>query len=97
MNGLFIRQAAVLRQLVSDYKCGNIGLDALIQKIEGIGDVVNIEKWKDAIFPIILSMEQINAAAIEERRRLTAAEVSTIDKFLHEVETLSNRLETGKL
>jgi len=95
MNELFGRQVAVLRRLIGDYNAGVIGLNALIQNIEGIGDVLSVKTWNDAVFPIILSMEQINAAAIEEKRKLTASDTVSIEKSLFELEGLIKCLETG--
>jgi hypothetical protein len=95
MDELFARQAAVLRRLVSDYREGVLGLNALIQRIEGIGDVLGIETWKDAVFPIVLSMEQVNAAALDAKRRLTEDDKASVEDSLRELEALLARFETA--
>ena len=95
MDELFARQAAVLRRLVSDYREGVLGLNALIQRIEGIGDVLGIEAWKDAIFPIVLSMEQVNAAALDAKRRLTEDDKASVENSLCVLEALIARFETA--
>ena len=95
MDELFARQAALLRRLVSDYCEGLLGLNALIQRIEGIGDVLGIDAWKDAVFPLVLSMEQVNAAAIDAKRDLTEADKASVENSLRELEALIARFETA--
>ncbi len=38
MNEFFARQIVVLRRLISSYREGTLGLNALVQRIEGIGN-----------------------------------------------------------
>ena len=95
MDELFVRQVVVLRRLVSDYREGVLGLNALIQRIEGIGDVLGVEAWKDAVFPIVLSMEQVNAVALDAKRALTEADKASVENSLLELEALINRFETA--
>lgn len=95
MDELFVRQVVVLRRLVSDYREGVLGLNALIQRIEGIGDVLGVEAWKDAVFPIMLSMEQVNAVALDAKRALTEADKASVENSLLELEALINRFETA--
>jgi hypothetical protein len=95
MDELFARQMVVLRRLVSDYREGVLGLNALIQRIEGIGDVLGVEAWKDAVFPIVLSMEQVNAFALDAKRALTEADKASVENSLLELEALINRFETA--
>lgn len=64
MDELFARQAALFRRLVDDYREGALDLNALIQRIEGIDDVLGMDAWKDAVFPIVLTMEQVNAEGV---------------------------------
>ena len=95
MDELFVRQVVVLRRLVSDYREGVLGLNALIQRIEGIGDVLGVEAWKDAVFPIMLSMEQVNAVTLDAKRALTEADKASVENSLLELEALINRFETA--
>jgi hypothetical protein len=91
MDEFLARQFSVLKELIKRYLDGALGLDALIQRIEGLGDVIGIEAWKDAVFSLLLSMEQINAAALEEKRDLTAAEKRSVEQSLIEMEALVER------
>ena len=95
MNELFTRQVMVLRHLISDYREGVLGLNALIQRVEGVGDVLGVEAWKDAVFPIVLSMEQVNAEALDAKTGLTAADKATVENSLLELEALISRFETA--
>lgn len=95
MDELLARQVVVLRRLVSDYREGVLGLNALIQRNEGIGDVLGVEAWKDAVFPIVLSMEQVNAVALDAKRALTEADKASVENSLLELEALINRFETA--
>ena len=94
MNELFARQAAVLRRCVSDYREGALALNTLIQRIEGIIDVLGIDTLKNAAFPIILSMEQVNAAALNAKTGLTVAEKASVKNSLIELEMLISHSET---
>jgi hypothetical protein len=95
MDELFARQMVVLRRLVNDYRRGVIGLNPLIQRIEGIGNVLGVEVWKDKVFPVVLSMEQVNAAALEEKRALTEADKASVENSLLELESLIVRFDSA--
>ena len=93
MDELFSRQMVVLRRLVSDYREGVLGLNALIQRIEGIGDVLGVEAWKDAVFPIVLSIEQVNAFGLDAKSALTEADKASVENSLLELEAVIERFE----
>lgn len=93
MDEFFARQMAVLRRLFSDYRSGKLGLNALIQRIEGVGDVLGVEVWKDAVFPLLLLMEEVNAATIDAKRDLTVAEQGLVEGALLQLEELIAKFE----
>jgi hypothetical protein len=95
MDEFLARQFSILRELIKRYFDGALGLDALIQRIEGLGDAIGIEAWKDVVFPLLLSMEQINAVALEEKRNLTAVEKRSIEQSLTEMEALVERFASS--
>lgn len=95
MNDFFVRQVAILRNLIEDYQQNAISLNALIQRIEGINGMLGSETWSDAVFPIVLSLEQVNAAALEARRGLTAAEADEVESSLLELEALIKNFEAA--
>ena len=93
MDDFFARQMAVLRRQVNDYRNGEFSLNTLIQRIEGIGSALISARWKDAAFPIVLSMEQVNAAALDEKRVLTETDKVSVEKSLLELEAIINRFD----
>ncbi|WCM92983.1 hypothetical protein M5C99_22060 [Acidovorax sp. NCPPB 2350] len=84
MNDFFSRQALVLRQAINEYRDGTLDLNSLINRFEGVGSVIEDESWRNAVFPIVLSMEQINAAAINGGNDLTEANKVSIEESLLE-------------
>ena len=72
---------------------GMMSIDA--PECSSIGDVLGIEAWKDAVFPIVLSMEQVNAAALDAKRRLTEDDKASVENSLRELEALIARFETA--
>lgn len=94
MDERFARQATVLRRLVSDYREGALGLNALIQRVEGIDAVLGVEAWTNATFPIVLSMEQVNAATLDAKSNLSATNKAFVENSLVELEALIHRFET---
>ena len=93
MKDFFDRQIKNLRQTIDDYRAGRLTLNTLIQRIQGIGDVLEDDEWKQAVFPIIWSMEQINAFALEEKQDLTEKETRSIENSLLELEAFIGRLD----
>jgi hypothetical protein len=49
---------------------------------------------KDAVFPIVLSMEQVNAVALDAKRGLTVADKAAVENSLLALEALIRRFET---
>lgn len=94
MDELFARQMGVLRRLVSDYRAGNLSLNTLIQRVEGVGEVLGVQAWKDAVFPIVLLMEQVNAVALDAKRGLTEANKAAVENSLLELEALISQFDT---
>lgn len=93
MNEFFIRQVAVLRRIISDYRNETLSLNGLIQRIEGIGGVLDIDAWNEASCSIVMSMEQVNAVALYAKRGLTNADKTSIENSLLELEVLISRFE----
>jgi hypothetical protein len=57
--------------------------------------VLGSETWSDAVFPIVLSLKQVNAAALEARRGLTAAEATAVESSLIELDALIKNFEAA--
>lgn len=93
MNDFLLRQFAIIRRLVGDYRNGKLPLDSLIQEIEGISGLLNIESWGNELFPIVLDLEQINAMSINTKTELTAQDEVDVENLLIELEGLINRFQ----
>jgi hypothetical protein len=94
MNELIYRQFSVMRQTIDNYRSNNLNLNSLVQRIQGAGGVIDNVQWGDAIFPIILEMEQINADIENSGITPTKKDMSDIEKHLLEIEKLIIRFES---
>ena len=94
MDALVLRQFSVLRQSIGDYRAGKLTLNSLIQRIEAVGELVGIDAWKAAVFPIILEIEQINAATITEGVSVTERNEAEVTKSLVKLEKLISIFES---
>lgn len=90
MNIFLARQTAVLLELINDYREGALSLNKLIQRIEGVGAVIGSDIWTDLLFPLVLSMEEINAVTLNANRSLTEIEKIKIEISLLELEAVIN-------
>lgn len=85
MDDYFDRQVSEMHRLMNDYKNGRVNLNAFIQRIEAISSAIDLDSWEEAIFPIVLAMEQVNASVINEKRVPTAADKTVIEKSLNDL------------
>jgi hypothetical protein len=88
-----VRQLALLRRSLSDDRRGDMQVNSLVQRIEGIGAAIDLEAWRERVFPILLNIEQVNAATIESRRQLTADEKKLVDNSLRQLESVIHDFE----
>lgn len=94
MNELIDRQFLVMRQAIDGYRASHMHLNSLIQRIQGVGEVIGSDQWRDAIFPFILEMEQINADVLNAGTVLTEKDKSDVEQYLLEIEGLITKFET---
>jgi hypothetical protein len=95
MDDFFSRQINVLEKLIDEYRRGAFSLNSLIQRIEGINELLGMAEWKNAVYPIVLSMEQINAFALDANKGLTEADKISVNNSLSELEALINCFKHG--
>jgi hypothetical protein len=88
MNEYLERQKSILRQLIGEYRAGRLTLDTLVQRIEGVSQAIGIERWKKEVFPIVLVLEQVNAASLGRKTGLTDADKTEVANSLRELEML---------
>jgi len=94
MDDLFVRQIDILKGAMGDYRRGALGLNSLIQRIEGVSEMLDMPEWKDAIYPIVLSLETINAFALGANKGLTEADTISVENSLLMLEKLIGRFQT---
>jgi len=96
-SDFFLRQSKVFLDLIQSYRTGEIGLNRFVQRIDGLRLIVNIHnEWGDAVFRVVVNLEQINAVTIEARRGLTKEETDIINQQLFDLEQLAHRLENQR-
>ena len=93
MNELFDRQVMVLRSSMESYCEGAITLNTLIQRIEGVSDVIGVDEWKVAVFPMVLCLEQINASVLELGKEVKHIDQEAVKATLVELESLIRSFE----
>lgn len=96
MDDYFNRQVSEMHRLMDDYKNGRANLNAFIQRIEAISSAIDVDSWEEAISPIVLEMEQVNASVINEKRALTAADKMIIEKSLNDLGAMIQKFKRGR-
>ncbi|WP_233237931.1 hypothetical protein [Bordetella sp. LUAb4] len=91
VNELFVRQSANFLSLIERYQAGKVGLNSLVQKVEDLRLIVDDRSgWGDAVFQVVINLEQINAVAAIVRRELREDEAKFVDQQLRNLELLEN-------
>ncbi|WP_243366522.1 hypothetical protein [Fundidesulfovibrio soli] len=92
MSDFISRQQDVLRRIIREYNTGARSLNSLIINIETVANSIGNLRFSEEISPLILSMEQINAAMIEENRTLTDLEHGSVTEQLLRLEELTMKI-----
>lgn len=92
MNDKVERQLAILSELIDTYRAGHLPLNTLVQRIEATANFIDISWWKDELFPILLLLEQINAAALDNRSALSESDRADIIFALNNLDLLVKRI-----
>ncbi|MBS4096804.1 MAG: hypothetical protein KGZ83_08230 [Sulfuricella sp.] len=92
MDEYLTRQALLMLRQIGEYRANAFTLNSLIQRLEGLLDAVDRELWRDAIFPLIFSLEQINASVLDEQRQLTSNDNALINGLLQDLEKIITNL-----
>jgi hypothetical protein len=82
------RQMAVLSDLIGRYREGQFPLNALVQRMEGASNFIESLWWKDKLFPILLTLEQINAAALDSGGNISETDKASVASALHDLDAL---------
>lgn len=93
MREFLTRQVAILSQSIDGYRKGQFGLNGLIQRVEGVVDVIDCDVWRGEIFPLMLALEEINAVALDAGRYSFCGENPAVEALLCELEKLILKLD----
>jgi len=89
-----IRQFKILLAAVADYRSGTLELDGLIRRTEAISAALEWPAWSEAIYPIVLALEQINASILVSKAKLSDADRFSIDSQLQDLEARIEEFKT---
>lgn len=68
-------------------------MNSLIQRIEGVGNFLESDSWRETVFLLVLSMEQINAATLNEEGELAEINGVLVKNSLLDLEELIKRFD----
>lgn len=88
MDEYLKRQISILCRSLEEYREGLLHLNTLILRIEEISDAIGDQPWKDAVYPIILELEQVNAAVMNTKSNLNTTDSVIVEKSLLDLEKL---------
>lgn len=83
------RQVVLVKLKIQDFHSGVLGLNSLIQQLEGLARVIGDDFWCNQAFPIVADLEGINSELIDKRRAATPSERAEIDHLLSCLERLA--------
>ncbi len=95
MNDYVERQLLLIGQFIGEYRRGDLNLNTLIQRIEALSCVIDNEHFKNAVFPIVLKIEEINAVTLEDNSKLSANNEKIIYQSLQELEQAIQCFQRG--
>lgn len=72
------RQITLMQQFIEDFKSGCISLNIFVKKIEALISAIDRDEFSDLTDPIVLDLEVINAALLDEGRAPTDEENQSI-------------------
>ena len=78
MDDFEFRQITLMQQIIEDFKIGCISLNIFVQKIEALISAIDRDEFSDLTDPIVLDLEVINAALLDEGRAPTDEENQSI-------------------
>lgn len=92
MNEFLNRQLSQLQFAITDFRKGGLDLNALIHRLEAIGNVIGGTFWEDRLFPLILDLERINSELLDKKRMMNSDEQEQINSILNMLEAMSSVL-----
>ena len=88
MNEFLTRQFLQIQFAISDFRKGELDLNALVRKLEGIGNIIEGEFLEERLFPLVFDLEAINSELLDKKRELNPSEQEQIRSILNLLETM---------
>ena len=90
MNEFLNRQIAQIQFAISDFREGELDLNALVHRLEAIGNALGGALWKEQLFPLVVNLEGINSELIDKKRTMNSKEQEQVNAILKLLETISS-------
>lgn len=97
MDNFKIRQVELVKLKIRDFHSGALGLNLLIQQLEGLARAIGDDFWCNQAFPIVADLEGINSELIDKRRKATPAELFEIGRLLRSLEGFAEGSVRGRV
>ncbi len=94
MDECITRLLSVLRRAIAAYRDRRIDLNTLVQRVKGVLSVVELDPWRQAAFPTLAEIEQINAIALDSTTALTSKDHAVIEAALQQLELRIQQMQT---
>ena len=88
MDSYVERQLSLIEEAIRSYELGVLNLNSLIQRVEALNAAIGSESLRDPLWPIISSMEEINAISLDERRAMTKEEAHKINRDIDRIRSV---------
>lgn len=90
MNEFLNRQIAQIQFAISDFREGELDLNALVHRLEAIGNALGGALWGEQLFPLVVDLEGINSELIDKKRTMNSKEQEQVNAILKLLETISS-------
>lgn len=83
-----MRQLSIIESCLNEYKKGKIALNSLVETLEAVTGILEDDEWEEKVFPIIVCLEQMNAASIVFNPSLSDDDLCAIEKCIKELKSI---------
>lgn len=85
------RQASLVLEFIERYRRNDFDLNVLVQRLEGLRNVITIDELKVRLEPILSDLEGTNAYSLEDSKSLlTSLQRTTVEAKLSDIVGLTN-------
>lgn len=94
MKDFIDRQCVLIQTAIADYRKSDVGLNTLINKLDGLRIALEDSVWSEDLSEPIFDMERINSEVIDKKRTLNSSELSALNAILTKIELLVSNQRT---